>query len=154
MPRVIHFEIAANDPEKMVAFYKNTFGWEIQSWEGPMEYYLIKTGDRSKPGIDGAITPKKNAVGDIVNTIDVPSFDEALKKVVDNGGKAISKKTLIPGVGTMCYCEDIEGNKFGIMEALPNQVMVGEQPATKPAAKPAPKQAVKPAPKAKSSKKK
>jgi predicted enzyme related to lactoylglutathione lyase len=38
MPRVVHFEIAANDPDKAAAFYQEVFGWKITKWEGPQEY--------------------------------------------------------------------------------------------------------------------
>src|SRR3972149_5570591 len=55
MPRVIHFEIAADDPERAVAFYRKVFGWEIQKWEGPMEYWVITTGPKEEPGIDGGL---------------------------------------------------------------------------------------------------
>lgn len=33
MPRVQHFEISANDPEKLAAFYEKVFGWKITKWE-------------------------------------------------------------------------------------------------------------------------
>jgi predicted enzyme related to lactoylglutathione lyase len=142
MARVEHFEIAATDPEKVISFYKNTFGWQIEKWNGPTDYWLVNTGDQAKPGINGAITLREGALGATINTIGVPSFDDALEKVIMNGGKAITDKTDIPGVGIMCYCEDIEGNRFGIMEAAPNQVMqlpldVAAKPAAKSAAKPA-----------------
>jgi predicted enzyme related to lactoylglutathione lyase len=146
MARVVHFEIAATDPEKVMKFYENAFGWKIEKWNGPTEYYMVNTGDQAKPGINGAITPREGALGATINTIDVPSFDDALEKVIANGGKAVTDKTVIPGVGTMCYCEDIEGNKFGIMEAAPNQVMqLPSENTEKPAAKPAAKHAAKPA---------
>ncbi len=44
MPRVIHFEIPASDPERAAAFYKKTFGWKIEKWPGPTEYWLVTTG--------------------------------------------------------------------------------------------------------------
>jgi predicted enzyme related to lactoylglutathione lyase len=31
MPRVVHCEIAADDPERAAAFYRTGFGWHIQS---------------------------------------------------------------------------------------------------------------------------
>jgi predicted enzyme related to lactoylglutathione lyase len=37
MPRVVHFEIHAGDPERAVKFYQALFGWSLQKWEGPME---------------------------------------------------------------------------------------------------------------------
>jgi predicted enzyme related to lactoylglutathione lyase len=36
MPRVQHFEISANDPEKVAAFFENVFGWKVTKWEGPV----------------------------------------------------------------------------------------------------------------------
>jgi predicted enzyme related to lactoylglutathione lyase len=55
VPRVIHFEIHADDPKRAVEFYKKVFGWKISKWEGPAEYWLVTTGDDKQPGINGAI---------------------------------------------------------------------------------------------------
>lgn len=44
MPRVIHFEVHADNPGRAINFYKSLLGWEFQKWEGPEEYYLITTG--------------------------------------------------------------------------------------------------------------
>jgi predicted enzyme related to lactoylglutathione lyase len=38
MSRVTHFEICANNPEKVVDFYKSVCGWQIVKWEGSVEY--------------------------------------------------------------------------------------------------------------------
>jgi hypothetical protein len=54
--------------------------------------------------------------GTTCNTIDVPSVDKFLKKIVEAGGEVVQKKTAVPGVGYMAYCADTEGNIFGIME--------------------------------------
>jgi len=35
MPRVIHFEIVADNPERAVKYYKEVFGWELTKWDGP-----------------------------------------------------------------------------------------------------------------------
>lgn len=53
MPRVQHFEISANDPEKVASFYEKVFGWKVTKWEGPVEYWLVETGETEEPGIDG-----------------------------------------------------------------------------------------------------
>ncbi len=29
MPRVVHFEIPADDPERAIEFYRQVFGWKI-----------------------------------------------------------------------------------------------------------------------------
>ena len=58
MSKVIHFEIPADDPERAVTFYKNVFDWEIQKWEGPMDYWLATAGPDDELGINGAIMPR------------------------------------------------------------------------------------------------
>lgn len=116
MPRVVHFEIAVDNPERAVAFYRDTFGWKIEKWAGPMEYWLVKTGEPGEMGIDGALTPRASASAPIVNTIGVPSVDEYQEKITAGGGKVLSPKAAIPGVGYFALCQDSEGNPFGIME--------------------------------------
>lgn len=115
MPRVIHFEIPADDPERAVEFYKEVFGWEIEKWNGPFDYWLVKTGEDDQPGINGAIMTKM--MGDqLRNTIAVESFDDFASKILTNGGKSVIPKMTIPNIGTMGSFEDTEGNVFLIME--------------------------------------
>lgn len=116
MPRVIHFEIPAENPKRAVAFYKKVFGWKIETWGGPANYWLITTGEDKEPGINGAITEKSELVPATTNTISVQSFDKSIKEISQAGGKILMPKTAVPGVGYMTYCRDTEGNTFGIME--------------------------------------
>ena len=53
MPRPVHFEIPAENPERAMKFYQAVFGWSFQKWDGPMPYWLITTGPASEPGITG-----------------------------------------------------------------------------------------------------
>jgi predicted enzyme related to lactoylglutathione lyase len=117
MPRVIHFEISADDTGRAVKFYQRVFGWKIEKW-GPMDYWLATTGPDSEPGINGAIMSRETQKT-TVNTVNVSSVDEYAKKIVDAGGKILTPKTPIPGVGYFSYCVDTEGNVFGIMENDP-----------------------------------
>jgi hypothetical protein len=115
MPRVVHFEINADDAERAVKFYSQVFGWKIKKWEGPMDYWLVSTGEGS-PGIDGGLMKRMNPSATTVNTVDVPSVDEFLVKITKNGGQIVMPKRAVPGVGWMAYCQDTEGNVFGIMQ--------------------------------------
>ena len=56
MSRVVHFEIHADKPERAAAFYQALFAWEFTKWAGPQDYWLIKTGPDSQPGINGGMT--------------------------------------------------------------------------------------------------
>jgi len=121
MPRVIHFEIVADNPERAMKFYKEVFGWEFNKWDGPQDYWLVRTGEDSQPGINGGLTPKTNqgsgnTGGRITNSIDVPSIDEFSNKISMEGGKVLSPKMPIPGVGYLAICEDTEGISFGIIQ--------------------------------------
>jgi len=117
MPRVTHFEIAANDPAKTQKFYSNVFGWKFDKWDGPMEYWMTKTGDDKQPGINGGLMKKMpgQAYG-IINYIEVSSVDEFSNKIKSEGGKIIMPKEKIPQVGYLAICSDIEENVFGIIQ--------------------------------------
>ena len=80
MPRVVHFEISADDPDRAIAFYEKVFGWKVQKWEGPMEYWVVSTGVVDEPGIDGAIMRREPNIDNTNNTIDVPDIDEYVEK--------------------------------------------------------------------------
>lgn len=74
-------------------FYQKVFGWKIEKWSGPFNYWLVTTGEDKEPGINGAIVENtddnfKNSI----NTVGVPSVDAFVKKIVDAGGRVIAPK--------------------------------------------------------------
>jgi predicted enzyme related to lactoylglutathione lyase len=122
MPRVVHFEIHADDPNRAVAFYTGLFGWKFQKWDGPMEYWMIDTGEGG-PGINGGLlrrrgpSPGENLpVIGYVCTVDVPSVDDYLKKATSAGGTVALPKMAVPTIGWLAYAKDPEGNIFGMMQ--------------------------------------
>jgi len=123
MPRPIHFEIHADEPERAVAFYQKLFGWEFTAWGGPMPYWIIKTGEG--PGIDGGLVPRRGTVTPeapviaYVCTIEVAALDDQLAKAVSLGGAIALPKQPIPGIGWLAYAKDTEGNVFGLMQNDP-----------------------------------
>ncbi len=116
MPRVVHFEICADEPERAVQFYRNVFGWDVRAWDCPSEYWLVITGDDDTPGINGGLVHRESSVSGPINFIDVPSLDETLMHIADNGGDMIHPRTSVAGVGHIAYCRDTEGNNFAIIE--------------------------------------
>ena len=123
MPRVVHFEIHAEQPERAVQFYTALFGWTFAKWAGAQDYWLIKTGD-SGPGIDGGLVPRRGpidgqAIVAYVCTVDVPSVDDYVARIVAHGGSIALPKMAIPGVGWLAYGKDTEGNIFGVMQTDP-----------------------------------
>lgn len=124
MARVVHFEIHAENPERAIQFYQKSFGWEFQKWEGPMDYWLVMTGPKDQPGIDGGLVPRQveidgQAVIAYVCTIDVPDIDATVSTVEKNGGTIAVPKMAVPTVGWLVYFKDTEGNIFGAMQTDP-----------------------------------
>jgi predicted enzyme related to lactoylglutathione lyase len=121
MPRVIHFEIHADNPERAVRFYQTLLGWDFNKWDGPQDYWLITTGPQEQPGINGGLIRRQGpidgqAVIAYVCTVDVPSVDEYSRRATEAGGQVVVPKMAIPGVGWLVYCKDTEGNIFGMMQ--------------------------------------
>lgn len=117
MRRVVHFEIGSDDPERTAKFYRDLFGWKIEKWSGPQEYWLVSTGEDSAPGINGGISRRMHPGMTTVNTIDVDDVDAIVKRIQEAGGKILAPKMTIPGVGYLAYAQDTEGNAFGVMQA-------------------------------------
>jgi uncharacterized protein len=123
MGRVTHFEIHADDPERAAEFYKKLFGWGVTSWEGPLDYWLVDTGEEDKPGINGAIMRRMGsgpaedaAVNSFVCTIEVDSIEDTERAVPEAGGEQVLPRQELPNVGKISYFKDTEGNIFGALE--------------------------------------
>lgn len=124
MGRVIHFEIHCSDLDRAERFYADVFDWRIQHWEGaPIDYRLITTGADGEPGINGALTERQGemdgqAVIAYVNTIQTQDLAETARRIDASGGERVVQPNTIPGVGTVAYFKDTEGNLFGVLEPV------------------------------------
>jgi predicted enzyme related to lactoylglutathione lyase len=117
MNRFVHFELATDDLEKTAAFYREVFGWQIQKWEGPVDYWLVTTGDASTAGINGGLMPAGGGFRGTINTIEVDDIDAYIAKVLANGGEIVLEKHTIPGVGHQAYFKDNAGIVVGLHQA-------------------------------------
>lgn len=118
MPRVVHFEFQAEDPERASAFYQQCFGWKFSKWEGAQPYWLITTGEGGQ-GIDGGMMQRQGQEAVVNFVIDVDDVDAYAEKVSAAGGEQVVPKMAIPGVGWVAYFKDTEGNIFGVHQHDP-----------------------------------
>jgi predicted enzyme related to lactoylglutathione lyase len=132
VPRVIHFEIHAEDPDRASRFYQALLGWEFAKWSGPMEYWVIKTGPADQRGVDGGLFRRRGpgpvagqAVNAFVCTVDCSSVDDLVRRIPGMGGSIVVPKMPIPGIGWLAYAKDTEGNIFGFMQADPTARLEG-----------------------------
>jgi uncharacterized protein len=116
MPRVVHFEIGADDPERALKFYEQVFGWTTKTWDGPQDYWLLMTGPDEQPGINGGMMRRDKRFPPTVNVIDVADVDACCEQVQAAGGRVTHPKSAVPGVGWAAYCADTEGNAFGLIQ--------------------------------------
>jgi uncharacterized protein len=116
MPRPVHFEIPAENPQRAIDFYTKIFGWKFTKWEGPFDYWLISTGKAPEIGIDGGLLPRQYPNQPYVNTVGVENLDKTLEVVLASGGTLSVPKMPVPGIGWLAYCKDTEGHVFGMMQ--------------------------------------
>ncbi len=116
------FEVHVDDFERAQKFYQNVFGWKFSKSSGvPYEFYMI---DNKKGGMglqEGGMRKrekplsKDSGVSGYVCYIIVDEIDEAMAKIIQNGGKITTPKAHIPA-GYFAYALDTEENAFGVWE--------------------------------------
>jgi predicted enzyme related to lactoylglutathione lyase len=115
------FAINAGDVPRARRFYEQIFGWDFEPW-GPPNFYLIRTGEdqREVGGLQERreLVPGTKMIG-FECTVSVDSADETIRAVEANGGKVITPKFNVPGVGTIFYFQDTEGNVVGACQPEP-----------------------------------
>lgn len=123
MDKVVHFEIPFENKTRATKFYADCFGWQLTDMPG-MNYVMantVATGPDFRPKEAGAINGglfqrPKEAPGPVIY-VGVSSVDAAIKKVTASGGKVVTPKTPIPGMGAYGRVTDPEGNVIGLFEA-------------------------------------
>lgn len=113
MSRPVHFEIPADDPEKLTLFYRQLFGWKIERLNG-WDYWACRTGDG--PGIDGAITQRRPGLSGPVNYHNVDDIDSYLDRIEQLGGKTLVPRSPVSAMGWYGLAQDPEGNPIGFWQ--------------------------------------
>jgi uncharacterized protein len=127
MPTIVHFQIPADDTERSKRFYNELFGWKFDKFPSPsgseempeaMEYWMISTTDyKGNKGVGGGMMRRQSPQQQgIANYFDVKSVQEYSAKVEHLGGKVITQKMPVPGMGYFAICTDTENNSFDIYE--------------------------------------
>jgi uncharacterized protein len=124
---VVHFELPAEDRERMAAFYTAAFGWQMELLGPEMGSYTVVTtteSDGSRPTTPGEInggfflktSDPASQVPSVV--IAVQDIHASLKAVEQAGGTVAGPPQEIPGVGLYGSFHDSEGNRMSLLQAL------------------------------------
>src|SRR5258708_3537864 len=98
MNPVVHFELPAEDRDRMAKFYTKTFGWKMNILGPEMGNYVVvsttemdeKTNLPKEPGrINGGFFMKTKDHQSPTVVIAVDDIQESMKKVEESGGKII-----------------------------------------------------------------
>ena len=124
MNRVVHFEMPAEDQERVAKFYGGVFGWQTQVMGPEMGNYIVATTTESddngpkKPGaINGGFFAKSDQQPSIPSVvIEVENLSDHIKKVKDAGGQVTDEPQEIPGIGMWVAFIDTEGNRVSMIE--------------------------------------
>jgi predicted enzyme related to lactoylglutathione lyase len=123
---VVHFEMPAEDMNRMTSFYSKVFGWQTQIMGEEMGNYVVvttsETDENGRPKMAGTINGgfylKQN--GQPANHPSVVIAVDDIKLAVENvkkaGGKIINETTKIPGVGLYVSIFDTEGNLVSLLQ--------------------------------------
>jgi hypothetical protein len=112
---VIHFEIPADDLERLKKFYADLFGWGMKTSPNMPGYVMVETVTDGM-GISGGIMKKKMPTQPPVNYVAVASVIDYANKLTQLGCQVVVPRTPIPGMGYFAVGLDPEGNPIGLFE--------------------------------------
>lgn len=135
MNPVVHFEMPAEDRQRMADFYAKVFGWKTKMLGPEMGEYVLATTTESEekdgmPGLPktpGAINggfykkttnPTSNHPSVVIAVDDI---GQAMRDIAAAGGEVLGGQTPgqpddIPGVGLYAAFLDTEGNRVGMLQ--------------------------------------
>ena len=117
MPTVVHFDIAADNPQRAKKFYEEVFNWKIEAPPGMPDYYLVETKDiAGGEGVGGGLGKRQDESQRITTFFGVDSIEEYTAKIKKSGGTVLQAKMPVPGWGYLATCLDTESNLFGIWQ--------------------------------------
>ncbi|HZW41547.1 MAG TPA: VOC family protein [Agromyces sp.] len=128
---VVHFEIHASEPQRLVDFYGQLLGWKFTQY-GEMPYWSIDTGEgaignteaREGLGINGGLTQRqgpKPEPGAAVNgcniVVGVDNVDQLMSRGLELGAVEALPAEDMQGIGRVGYLLDPDGNVFGLISS-------------------------------------
>ncbi|GEK79248.1 VOC family protein [Agrococcus baldri] len=132
---VVHFEIHASEPQRLIDFYGRLLGWRFTR-QGAEPYWIIDTGQGSvQPGprgeavpglgINGGLAQREGAapatgapVAGATLVVGVDDADACFARGVELGAAQAVPPYDMAGVGRIAYLVDPDGNVFGLISEV------------------------------------
>jgi predicted enzyme related to lactoylglutathione lyase len=116
---VVHFEVIAQDADKLRGYYSDLFGWEIDS-NNPANYGIVQregNTDGDGVGIGGGVGQgPEGYTGHVTFYVGVPDVEAALVKAESLGGtRMMGPEKPMEGVEIGLF-NDPEGHTVGVVK--------------------------------------
>ncbi len=112
---VIFWEIASNDSERSIEFFKKVFDWDIRKTESSPIHY-ISTSPTFGNFDGGVFTLRKAKLPFLTIYIQVEDINETVKKIEDAGGFIVEAPIeIVPGT-IICLFNEPSGVKLGLLQ--------------------------------------
>ena len=112
--QVVHVEVTGKDGTKLQQFFKDVFGWSLDT-NNPGGYGMF---NREETGIAGGVgAAPEGAPGHVTFYVGVPDVDAALARAEQLGGTVIMPKFSPGPDAVLALFADPEGHVIGLTEA-------------------------------------
>jgi len=111
---VVHFEIIGGEGSELEKFYRELFGWRINS-DNPMKYSLVETGG-GPGGINGGVGPAKDGSKRVSIYARVEDLQATLDRAERLGAQTILPPSEVPGGPKLAMFADPAGNITGLFQ--------------------------------------
>ena len=109
---IVHLEVVGKDVEKLVGFYGDVFGWQLDA-NNPQNYGVGQLSDSVFLGV-GAAPEGGPAAATFYMAVD--SVADSLAKAESAGGQRLMGPMEVPEGPVIGLFADPEGNRIGLFE--------------------------------------
>jgi predicted enzyme related to lactoylglutathione lyase len=112
---VVHFEVGGPDPEPLIAFYGELFGWRLQPTPGGYTFIDTQAGG----GINGGVGTSRTGEPWSTFYVEADDLQAVLHRAESLGAKTVVPVTEIPGIVTWAMFDDPDGLVVGLVQSAP-----------------------------------
>jgi predicted enzyme related to lactoylglutathione lyase len=113
---IVFWELASNDQEKSVEFFRNVFDWDIE-FSDRLEFYIVSADHAPSEMAGGIFTLSRAKLPFLALYIQVDDIDAMAKKVEESGGHIVEPPVEISPGNRICLFNEPSGVTFAMIQA-------------------------------------
>ena len=114
---IVHVEIPSRDAKVNAKFYGDAFGWKLEH-APDFDYWMFAAEGGPGGGFPGLSDQMDIKPGEVLVYISTDDIEASLAKIESLGGKTLSPKQEIPGMGWWAFFADPSGNRLALYKAM------------------------------------